>query len=148
LKENDYIKWRKGEEQRRRKDRERELLKQKETSSSSSSESCLAVPLSSFSFSFPSSSLSSFADLTQTGIMNDRFCYHYDPIKDQRLFSENIVRRKFVRWKEKQSEESKKRRRKLKGYILKESKRNNGGGRNGVRIDRENKKITKICSVK
>jgi hypothetical protein len=45
----DYIKWRKGEEQRREKDWERELLKQKRTSTSSSSDLSSPIPLPSFS---------------------------------------------------------------------------------------------------
>jgi hypothetical protein len=94
----DYIKWRRGEEKRREKFRMEELLKRKETSSSSSN-SFSPIPLPSFSFtsisSFTSSSssFSSSSDLTQVGVMKDRLGIHYDPIKDPRLFPENIARR-------------------------------------------------------
>jgi hypothetical protein len=45
--------------------------------------------------------------------MKDRLGSHYDPIKDPRLFPENIARRKMARWREKRNEGNKKRKIKL-----------------------------------
>jgi hypothetical protein len=68
--------------------------------------------------------------------MKDRLGSHYDPIKDPRLFPENIIRRKMARWREKEQQRKQKEKDKMREKAFRESKENNGGSWSRTRINR------------
>jgi hypothetical protein len=119
----DYIKWKKGEKERREFFRIEGLVKQKEAISESLPKLSLPIFLSSSSSSSSSlsssSSSSSSPKLTQVNVMKDRLGGHYDPIRDPRLFSENIARRKRLDGEKKIDGGNKKKKIKLEKKLLK-----------------------------
>jgi hypothetical protein len=52
--------------------------------------------------------------------MKDGLGSHYDPIKNPRLFPENIARRKMARWREKDKRKKQKEKDKVRGKAFKE----------------------------